>query len=53
MKMFPVFWVVGCGIMQCYCRRVFIDKFEFYYSESVFSEMSYTGNSPYGLKILD
>ena len=51
-KMFPKFWVVVRGIMRCCCRRVFINNFEFNYSESVFGEISYLGNGPYGLKIL-
>ena len=51
-KMFPVFWVVGRGIKRCCCRPIFIDNFEFNYSESVFGERSYLGNFPYGFKIL-
>ena len=53
MKMFPVLWVVDCGIVRCCRRRVFIDNFEFNYSELVFGDMPTLGDGPYGLKILE
>ena len=52
-KMFPVLWVVDCGIVRCCRRRVFIDNFEFNYSELVFGDMPTLGDDPYGLKILE
>ena len=51
-KMFPVLWVVDCGIVRCCCGRIFIDNFEFNYSELFFSDMPYLGDSSYGLEIL-
>ena len=51
-KMFPVLWVVECGIAWCCCRRVFIDNFEFNNSELIFSDMSYLGDFSYGRKVL-
>ena len=52
MKMFPVLWVVDCGIVWCCCHRIFINNVEFNYSELFFGDMSYLGDGPYGLKIL-
>ena len=51
-KMFPVLWVVECGIVWCCCRRVFIDNFKFNYSELIFGDIPYLGDFPYGFKVL-
>ena len=51
-KMSPVLWIVECGIAWCGCRRVFIDNFEFNYSELIFGDIPYFGDCSYGLKVL-
>ena len=51
-KMFPVLWIVESGIAWCCCRRVFIDNFEFNYSELILGDIPYLGYLSYGLKVL-